>query len=400
MPSGDSARPWLPRWLLVVAGVAVAGYGIYLLRAVLTPLLIAVLLAYLLDPVVDRMERWRIPRGIAVAVLLGAFLLALTAVALLVVPKAVREAADFFRQLPQRFDATWQRLEPWLVAQEIVFPTTFKELQAQLGDQIGGLSQRATVAAGGFAGWVASSTASVLGVVVTVFLIPVLTFYVLYDFDRMCAAALELVPWRHRRLVQEIARDIDVVVAHFIRGQLVVMALLAVAYSVAYSAVGVPLAVAIGMLAGAASFIPYVGGAVALGTALLACGLSGTTWLQVGMVVVVHVAIQWTEGFVVTPRIMAGQVGLSSIWVILALLGFGELFGFLGVVLAIPAAAAIKTLLVRALGAYKQSELYGVEPVGAEDTVAPSLAAELVSAALGGPSPPPPLPEDPDPGAT
>ncbi len=400
MPSGDLARPWLPRWLLVVAGVAVAGYGIYLLRSVLTPLLIAVLLAYLLDPVVDRMERWRIPRGIAVAVLLGAFLLALTVVALIVVPKAVREAVDFFRQLPQRFDATWQRLEPWLVTRGIVFPTTLEELQAQLGDHVGGLSQRATVAAGGLAGWVATSTASVLSLVVTLFMIPVLTFYVLYDFDRMCAAALELVPWRHRRLVEEVARDIDAVIAHFIRGQLVVMALLAVAYSVAYSAVGVPLAVAIGMLAGVASFIPYVGGAVALGTALIACGLSGTTWLQVGMVVAVHLAIQWTEGFVVTPRIMAGQVGLSSIWVILALLGFGELFGFLGVFLAIPAAAVIKTLLVRALRAYRESEVYGVAPVGAEGTVVPSLDAAPVSAAVGRQSAPPPPPAESDPGST
>ncbi|HOU94072.1 MAG TPA: AI-2E family transporter, partial [Polyangiaceae bacterium] len=146
MPTGEPARPWLPRWLLALAGIGLVGYGIYLLRGVLTPLLIAVLLAYLLDPVVDRLERWRIPRGPAIAVLLGAFLLTLTAMTLLVVPRAVRESVDFFRQLPRRFDATWQQVEPWLVAQGVVVPTSFKELQAQLGDHVGDFSQRAAVA--------------------------------------------------------------------------------------------------------------------------------------------------------------------------------------------------------------------------------------------------------------
>lgn len=390
MPTGEPARPWLPRWLLALAGIGLVGYGIYLLRGVLTPLLIAVLLAYLLDPVVDRLERWRIPRGPAIAVLLGAFLLTLTAVTLLVVPRAVRESVDFFRQLPRRFDATWQQVEPWLVAQGVVVPTSFKELQAQLGDHVGDFSQRAAVAVGEVASWVATSTASVVGAVVTLFLIPVLTFYILYDFDRMCAAALDLVPWSYRRLAREIARDIDAVIAQFIRGQLVVMALLAVAYSVAYSAVGVPLAVVIGMLAGAVSFIPHVGGAVALGTALLACALSGTSWLQVGGVVVLHLTIQWIEGFVVTPRIMAGQVGLPAVWVILALLGFGELFGFLGVVLAVPAAAVIKTLLVRVIGAYKESELYGAAPATGDGGVVPALDPESVAAAISQRPPPAP----------
>ncbi len=377
--------------MVALAGIGLAGYGIYLLRGVLTPLLIAVLLAYLLDPVVDRLERWRIPRGPAIAVLLGLFLLALTAVSLLVVPKAVREAVEFFRQLPHRVDATWQQVEPWLVAEGIVIPKSLKELQAQLGDHVGDLSQRAAMAVGGVAPWVAASTASMLGTVVTLFLVPVLTFYILYDFDRMRAAALDLVPWRWRGLAQEIARDIDAVIAQFIRGQLVVMALLAVAYSVAYSAVGVPLAVVIGVLAGAVSFIPHVGGAVALGTALLACALNGTSWLQVGLVVALHLTIQWTEGFVVTPRIMAGQVGLPAVWVILALLGFGELFGFLGVVLAVPAAAVIKTLLVRAIAAYKESDLYGSAPA-AGGGVVPALDPESVSAAISqGPPPAAPV---------
>lgn len=364
-----------------MAGVALGGYLVYLLRGMLTPLVAAMLLAYLLDPVVDRLERWHIPRGMAITVLLGALLLVLTVVLLLVLPMAIREAVDFFKHLPHRVDVTWQKMEPWLVAQGITIPSSFAELRGQLGDHVGDLSHRIVSSAGGVATYVANSTVSAVNAIVTLILIPILAFYFLYDFDRMRSAIVDLIPWSYRPLVLEITTDIDQVVAQFIRGQLVVMGLLAVAYSVGYSIVGVPLAVAIGMLAGAVSFIPHVGGAVALGTALLACILTGATWLNLGLVVVVHLAIQWTEGFVVTPRIMAGQVGLPAVWVILALLGFGELFGFLGVVIAVPAAAVIKTLLVRAIRAYKESEHYGSAPTDHDRDLVPALDPESIAAA-------------------
>jgi predicted PurR-regulated permease PerM len=162
--------------------------------------------------------------------------------------------------------------------------------------------------------------------------------------------------------VFEIGKDVDVVVARFVRGQLVVMSLLAVAYSIGYSAVGVPLAIPIGILAGLVSFVPHVGGAIALLTALLACVVTGPTWLQILLVVVVHSSIQGLEGFVITPRIMSGSVGLPAVWVILALIVFGEVFGLLGVIIAVPAAAVIKTLVARAIALYQESAAYHGEP--------------------------------------
>src|SRR5512145_448456 len=166
MRSLEPARPVVPRWILVVLGVAVTGYVIYLLRGVLTPLLLATLIAYLLDPVVDRLERWRIPRGVAIFGLLGAFLLLITLVLLLVVPMAVRQATEFFQRLPALVDQTWQRLEPWLLAQGIEVPYSLKDLNAQLGSNAGAVSEKAATAIGNVARWVAGSTAGVISALV------------------------------------------------------------------------------------------------------------------------------------------------------------------------------------------------------------------------------------------
>ncbi len=362
-----------PRWGWALAGLALAGLAVYALRETLTPILFAFGIAYLLDPLVDRFEARGIPRALGIAILLALTLGALALVGLLVVPSVVREVVAFGQELPARVERLRGVVEPWLVAHGIPVPHSIDELrqlvQPAAGEGGNGeIASRAAGALGAIGEWILGGTGSVVGVIGTVLVVPVFAFYLLSDFDRMTAAIRELVPWRYRALVVDVATEVDQVLGQFVRGQLLVMLILAILYSVAYSIVGIRLAIPIGIVAGLLSFIPYVGGATALILALLMCALSWQGWWQVAGVGVAYGIIQILEGFVITPRIVGEKVGLAAVWVLVALMVGGELFGFVGVLLAVPSAAVAKIFVVRALAHYKESRLYregGPEQAGA-----------------------------------
>jgi predicted PurR-regulated permease PerM len=174
----------------------------------------------------------------------------------------------------------------------------------------------------------------------------------------MTVAVRDLVPHGVRPFVVDVAKEIDQVLGQFIRGQLTVMLILAVLYAVGYSIAGVRLAVVIGIVAGALAFIPYVGGAVAIGLALLMCLLDFQGVDQILWVLAIYGVVQLLESFVITPKIMGETVGLSAVWVLLALMIGGELFGFSGVLLAVPAAAVAKIFVVRAVAWYRKSAVF------------------------------------------
>jgi predicted PurR-regulated permease PerM len=205
-------------------------------------------------------------------------------------------------------------------------------------------------------------TATALGSLSNAIFVPVFSFYFLHDFDRIKARAQELLPVGVRPSVVAMASQVDHVLGQFMRGQLTVMAILAALYAFGYSVIGVPLAVPIGVLAGILSFIPYVGSTLALVFGLLMVVLHWTGLTQLILVLVVYGIVQLLEGFVITPRIVGGKLGLSPVWVLFALLAFGHLFGFVGVMLALPASAVIKVFVVDALAYYQSSALYLGEP--------------------------------------
>ena len=355
------------------------------------PVFFAAMIAYMLDPVVDRLESKKIPRALAIVLLLALVLVVLVLLALLIVPSIVREFSLFLKELPGQLDALRGKVEPWLKSQGVDPPHSVQEAYKQLGIDAKQLAGKAVAPAGKVLDVVLGGTASVLGTLATAVIIPVFAFYLLYDWDRMMSAIRDLIPWRVRPHVVDMAGEIDEVLGQFIRGQLLVMGLLAVLYAVAYGALGVRLAVPIGIIAGLLSFIPYVGGATALGLALLMCGLTGTTPMQLGGVVAAYTVIQILEGFVITPRIMEDKIGLGAVWVLLALMVFGELFGFLGVLLAVPLAAVLKILLMRAVAFYRKSDFFAAGEPGMELSPAgarPSLFEGILKERG--------LPDDPD----
>jgi predicted PurR-regulated permease PerM len=348
----------LPRAAYVAGAILMVGSVVYWLRDVLTPIFLAFIIAYILDPVVDRLEAWKVPRPAGIAIVLAGTLGTVALFLALVLPGIAADVAGVIRELPKQLAALWTTIEPWLEQRGIEVPHSTTEWAERLNALASEVASAMLAPAGSVLGSLMGGTLSVLGSVAAALVVLVLAVYLLNDFDRITAGLRELIPLRWRALVTSYAGDIDHILSQFMRGQLTVMAVLAVLYSAAYALLGVRLAVPIGMAAGMLNFIPYLGSAFALAAGVLMSLLDGWhVWQLVG-VVLAYTAVQTLEGFVITPRIVGQTVGLSEIWVLVALFIGGEIFGFLGVLLAVPAAAVAKIFVARAVQYYRTTELF------------------------------------------
>jgi predicted PurR-regulated permease PerM len=341
-----------------VLSVALGGYLLYVARSILTPLFLAFAIAYMLDPVIDRFEAVKIPRPAGIAIVLLGLLGAISAFVALVLPVVASDVATVASELPGKISALIASAEPWLTAHGVHVPHTTTEWMERLGANANDFASSMLAPAGGILSAVVSGGFSVVGSVVAALIVPVLSIYLLNDFDRITAAIRGHLPRRYRRIVTEYAQEIDAALSHFLRGQLTVMGIMAVLYGTAYSILGVRLALPIGLIAGTLSFIPYLGSAFALTSGLLMSLLGGFNPTQLFSVVVAYAIVQTLEGFVIAPRVMGKTVGLPEMWVLIALFVGGEIFGFLGVLLAVPMAAVIKIFLARAVDIYHESDLY------------------------------------------
>lgn len=362
-------------WALATLALAVV---LYLVRGVLPPVLSALALAYLLDPLVDRLEAREVPRSAGILVLLLIAGVVIGAGTLLVVPAVLADLAELARQLPRALAQAIERVQPWLLDQGVTLPHSPEELVAAADTHLRELAPSALGPLRNLAGTVAGGTASLVGSLAALLIVPVLAFYLLRDFDLMVAKVLELVPPRRRPQVSQLAREVDEVVGQFLRGQLTVMVLLAILYAVGYTLVGVPLAVPIGMVGGLLSFIPYVGSGVALTLGLLMVTLHFTAWSQLLLVLAVYGVVQLLEGLVVTPRVVGDKLGISPPWVLIALMAGAELYGLLGVMFALPAAAVLKVFLGHALARYRSSVAFG--GTAADAAAAPAWRVRVRSA--------------------
>lgn len=325
-------------WLIAFA---IAGLLLYLLAPVLTPFIAAGLLAYIGDPLADRLQRWGLPRTLAVvAVFLLTFLL-LGALVLLVFPLIQQQVSALFTALP---DIANKAEQVWL-------PEAAEILDIEMGDDVGlgaFLSRYSDMAGswGGKALQSVTSTGSMLAAaVMSLFLIPILTFYLLRDWDRIVATIGALVPESNRETVFGLARETDEALGAFLRGQVLVMLALAALYSTGLTLVGLEYAIAIGVVSGLVSFVPYLG--LVFGIALATLTVANQPeplWPIVGVVATFGVA-QVIEGTVLTPKLVGDRIGLHPVLVIFAIAAGGQLFGFFGILLALPAAAVLSVLV-------------------------------------------------------
>lgn len=351
--------PFLMTRLAAWLGVALLAVMVFWsLAPVLAPFVIAAVMAYVLHPLALKLEtltRGRLPKTLAVLLVEALALLALLGILLLLVPILVREWPLLQQQLPLLLDRVGDSINPLLAQMGLSVSLDLRDLKTQLVSYLSANREdwwaplMSSLKLGG------SVALALVGYAV---LVPVALFYMLHDWTRIVDSALELVPPSWRERFDDFTRDCDQVLGEYLRGQLLVMLALAVFYSVGLRLFGLDLALPIGVFTGLAVFVPYLGFGLGLVLALLAGLLQFASSQALVMVAVVFGLGQLIESFVLTPRLVGERIGLHPLAVILALMAFGQVLGFVGVLIALPASAVLLVALRRVRHHYLQSDLY------------------------------------------
>lgn len=387
--NGISAR----RQPLLWGGVVLALVLVLVKRApgLSTLLLGAFILAYICAPLVDRLDR-RLPRTLAIVlVMLGVWVVGL-GIVLMLVPLLSGQWERLASQFPVLVDHLG-RVVPAIEARfGVHLPHTSTDLAAKLQEVLATSGSQVASIGGRITGRMFGGVAGMLGALIHLtVLVPMLAFYVLHIYHDIWPQLLGLVPPRNQARITEIKNEIDESLGGFVRGQLTVALLLGTLFAIGYSIVGIDGAIVIGLLSGLFNMVPMVGAIISYSLAILVAALQFAGWGPIIGVVIVMVVNGLLEQMVITPRIIGGNVGLPPLAVMLAVLGAGELFGFVGMLLAVPAAAVIKVLLVHLRRHYVESAGYRAPGAGAW---APAAAAPGPPAEAG-PSPSPPAGPEP-----
>ncbi|MBK9132530.1 MAG: AI-2E family transporter [Gammaproteobacteria bacterium] len=342
-----------------VAAGAAAALLVYLLAPILTPFLIAALLAYLGSPLVERLTARRLPRVAAVVLVFLLIFGVLLLAPVVAFPLLERQIAVFIERWPDYLNALQTRLIPWLrdtlgIGVQTLDLTQIRQALLDQWQQAGGIAARAVVA-------VTQSGLAIVQWLLNLTLVPVVTFYLLRDWNDLVRRLRELLPRPIEPEVARLARECDEVLATFLRGQLWVMLSLGLIYSVGLWLVGLDLAFLIGMGAGLVSFVPYLGPVVGLLAGGIAAAAQFHDLLHPLLVLGVFMLGQALEGMVLTPWLVGDRVGLHPVAVIFAVMAGGQLFGFVGVLLALPVAAVIAVLVRDLHRRYLHSEVYGMD---------------------------------------
>ena len=358
-PTGAAARP--PRalgprqYLWIVGAVLVVAALLHWLGAIITPFLIGGILAYLGNPAVDWAARRGVPRTLGTLLVIVLILLLLLALVLVLVPLVQSEFSQLVRRAPELSGQLYGHLAPWLQQTfGIDLELDAASIRKLITDNI---DSARTLGVKLLSGLKAGGTL-LLALLINLALIPVVMFYLLRDWTSIVARLDELVPRRWLGRVRTMAGEIDSVLAEFLRGQLSVMGVLAVYYVIGLTLAGLQFALPIGILTGLLVFIPYVGFGLGLTLGVLAALLQWTGWPAFLAVMAVYGVGQLLENYVLVPWLVGDRIGLHPLAVIFALLAFGQLFGFAGVLLALPASAALLVGLRHLRAAYNASDLY------------------------------------------
>jgi len=345
------------RWLITAA---IFAFLLYLLLPILTPFLIAAILAYICDPLVDKLSKYgignfKVGRTLATVLVMLGILGVMTLLFLIIVPLLQKESLLLVERLPALIANIRNNVEPWL---QTKFGISLNIDSTQIQDLItknwktaGGLFSDVLKSAG-------SQGLALVGIVANILLLPVVLFYLLRDWDGFLANIRQLIPrdWSDKTL--EIAKEIDQVLAEFLRGQLAVMLAMSAFYVLGLWLAGLNMALPIGLVAGLLGFVPYLGIATGIVLALLVAALQFTSFGQLIPVLLVFGIGQLLEGMLLTPKLVGNRIGLHPVVVIFALLAGGQLFGFAGVLLALPVSAAIAVGLRHTKTSYLGSDAY------------------------------------------
>lgn len=347
---------WRQQAMFWAVAIAVLIFFLVVFSSILLPFLAGMILAYFLDPVADRLERIGFPRLWAAVSILVVFVLTFVVGLAIIGPIMANQLADFISKVPDYF----AQLRGLVTSFDIEW------LSSRVGIEPQGLEEGISSIFSGGAGIVTGLLASLwsggraLVDIVGLFVVtPVVAFYMLVDWDRMVARVDELIPRDNVETVRRLARDIDHSVAGFVRGQGTLCLILGTMYAIGLTLAGLNFGLLIGMFAGLISFIPYVGSLVGL---VLSVGVAFVQfwpeWQMVALVAAIFFGGQFIEGNILQPNLVGKSVGLHPVWLMFALFAFGYLFGFVGLLVAVPAAAAMAVLVRFAIERYEDSPLY------------------------------------------
>ncbi len=348
-------RRW--RWLALLV---LAGALVWLLSPILTPFVLSALLAWLGNPLVMRLERAGRSRNTAVIIVFVLMSLILTLTLILLIPLLEEQIRELILWLPRLAEWTTGTVIPWVEGRfnislkQYIDPMAIVNLIKGHWQQAGGVA--ATVLGG-----ISKSGLAILGWVATISLIPVVTYYFLRDWQTMLGRLQALIPRPIEPTFMKLARESDAVLGSFMRGQLSVMLALGAVYALGLWLVGVEFGFLIGFIAGLVSFVPYLGAFVGITAALIAALVQGMDPMHLGLVLAVFMIGQTLESFFLTPWLVGDSIGLHPVAVIFSIMAGGQLFGFLGVLLALPVTAVVMVLLRYAHEQYTASNLYGAE---------------------------------------
>lgn len=346
----------LKRYAMWGAGVVlVLGILFWLLGSIMTPFVLGAVMAYIGHPLVERLESKKIPRAMGALIVIAVGIGALVGVVFIVLPFLQAELARLSESIPGLLTRLQTEWVPYLQDKfGITINLDVGKIRTWLAENLSDV--------GALAAKLAKSLqvggAALLGFVATALLTPLVTFYLLQDWPKVTAALSDLVPRGLLPRVLSILNEIDVVVAEFMRGQFSVMGALALYYAVTLSVIGVEHGVAIGVLTGLLIFIPYVGYGLGCLLAAIAAVTQFSTWQPMVAVAAVYAVGQVLESIWLTPKLVGERVGLHPLAVLFALLAFGQLFGFVGVLIAVPTSAILLVALRHLRDAYTQSDLY------------------------------------------
>ena len=332
---------------LALAIAALLTIFLYYSRRVVIPFFVAFALAYLLDPLVDRMENWKLSRTLSVVSLMTVFFATILGAGVLVFPMLQVQAENLARNLPKYIEVVQNWLRPILEKVAGLDQAKIQDLLNEGMARFGELPLKVLTFVSSFLWDSLSNLFDMILMAANLVIIPVAMFYLLRDFDKINAKILALIPPRLKGTIVDTISEVDRVLANFVRGQLMVAVLMGALYSIGLYMIGTPMSFFIGFLAGFANLVPYLGIVVGFLPAAVLTYLQVQEWLPIIWVMGVFGVVQMLEGVIITPRIVGNNIGLHPVAVIFAVLLGGELFGLTGIILGVPAAAVLNVLIRR-----------------------------------------------------
>lgn len=343
---------------LITASVVLLLYFVFISSDILIPFVIAMIFAYMLDPVVDRMEGWKIPRTVAIIILIFVSLFVFALISVIVFPLIRVQVEHLVENTPMYIERIEAMVSPLL---DRIAATHSEKIKGILEEAMKRFSEIPLEIIKAITSFLVSAVSNLIGIIIlaiNILIIPVALFYLLRDFDKIKSTIKEYIPPAKKDEILEKVGEIDTVLGAFIRGQMTVSFILAVIYCIGLLVLGVPMGLLIGLVAGLANIVPYLGLAVGLLPALFMAFLQFRDINHLIGVLLVFGVAQFLEGNIITPKVVGEKIGLHPVIIMIAVLVGAKFYGFIGILLAVPVAAVIKVFASDALRRYKNSSLF------------------------------------------